>query len=174
METELLQEMDQTLLNSVKNTVDKERLEELVTGEKIVKITSCDVVNGHAVIQKLAPPSSSTTNVTFQEMVARFIAHVLKPLEGMPATGKTDICVTFDRYVQNSKPEENEGRWVSCIISSWRFPFPELEPVPFLKTSQNREHLAEYYTVYMAVHAAASFKEQQTLYIIVVDKVRWL
>jgi len=60
--------MDQTLLNSVKNTADKERLEELLTGEKIVKITLCDAVifNGHAIIQKLAPPSSSTTNVTFQ------------------------------------------------------------------------------------------------------------
>ena len=69
MENDLLQEMDQTMLNSGKNTVDKERLEELVRGEKIVKITSCDAVvfNGHVVIQKLAPPSSSTTNVTFQE-----------------------------------------------------------------------------------------------------------
>jgi len=129
METELLEEMDHTMLNSGKNTVDKERLEELVRGEKIVKITLCDAVifNGHAVIQKLASPSTSTTNVTFQEMVARFVAHVLKPIEGMPATGKTDIHITFDRYMQNSKPEENMGRWVLCIISRWRFPFLRIE-----------------------------------------------
>jgi len=122
METELLQEMDQTMLHSGKNTVDKEKLEELVRGEKIVKRTSCDAVifNGHVVIQKLAPPSSSTTNVTFQEMAARFVAHVLKPIEGMPATGKTDIHITFPRIGNSSsKPVRTRQIWQNITQRTW-------------------------------------------------------
>jgi len=42
------------------------KLEELVTGEKIVNITVCGAVifDGHAVIQKLTPPSKKWRNVS--------------------------------------------------------------------------------------------------------------
>jgi len=147
------------------------KLEELVPGEKIVKITACDAVifDGHAVIQQLTPPTSSTTNVTFQEMAARFVAHVLKPLEGMPATGKTDIHVTFDRYVDLSAKQQTRGERGDGQAGIVYHIQPEVS-IPknwkqFLKTGQNKTNLAEYYTAYMTERAGASLTEQQTLYI---------
>jgi len=60
---------DQGLMVSCAKSDFMHKLEELVPGEKIVKITACDAVifDGHAVIQKLPPPTSSTTNVTFKK-----------------------------------------------------------------------------------------------------------
>lgn len=54
----------------------KHNLEEFVVVDTIVKITACDaaIVDEHAVIQKLAPPSSLTANVTFHETATRFLA----------------------------------------------------------------------------------------------------
>jgi len=53
------------LVSCVKSDI-MHKLEELVTGEKIVNITVCGAVifDGHAVIQKLTPPSKKWRNVS--------------------------------------------------------------------------------------------------------------
>ena len=109
-------------------------------------------------------------------MAECFIAHVLKPLERMPSTDKTDIHVTFDRYLESCAKQQTRGKHGDGQAGIVYHIQPEVS-IPknwkqFLKTSQNKANLAEYYTAYMAERAGASLKEHQTM--LVVDKARWL
>jgi len=101
-------------------------------------------------------------------MAASFLAHVLKPLDGMPETSQTDIHITFDRYMESSARQQTRGKWGDVQAGIVYHIQPEVT-IPknwkhFLETGQNKANLAEYYTAYMAECAGATLKEQQTLY----------
>ena len=143
------------------------KLEELIPGDKVTAIPSCDAVvfDGHASIQMLGAPTS-LGKISFKDMAGRFISHILHSSTTTSATHVKQVHVVFDKYVEDSikaqtraKRGERQGQIYHIkgdgpIPQNWK---------QFLSDGQNKAGLAHYYSEYMAEYAPALLSHEQTL-----------
>ena len=127
------------------------KLDDLVPGDKISKINVCDAVifDGHAVIQMLAPPSTSI-KTTFKEMASRFCKYTMQTVQHMEPTDELRIHIIFDNYLESTikkttrvKRGDSDRGIVYHIQADISIP-PNWKQ--FLTKGENKTKLAMFYT----------------------------
>ena len=146
------------------------KLEDLLPGDKISKINVCDAVvfDGHAVIQMLAPPSTSI-KTTFKEMASRFCKYTMQTVQHMEPTDELQIHIIFDNYLESTikkttrvKRGESDRGIVYHIQTGISIP-PNWKQ--FLTKGENKTKLPMFYTEYMVENEGATLDEKHSLYI---------
>lgn len=147
------------------------KLEEMIPGDKITAIASCDamVFDGHAIIQTLLPPSHATVQKpSFKDMAGKFIDHVMYTAKSVPGNDASEMHIVFDRYFENSiknRTREKRGHNVGhtyhvlpdvAIPGNWK---------QFLGVAKNKTALAEYYTKHLSEVGPSLLDQGQAMYI---------